>query len=249
MKNDLKLIISLLQNTRFKVTIIIITLLSFMAFGYITKEVTLINGIYDTFTWNFFIMVLLFLFIFNSYNILTELTRNYEFLIRIKNYKEFFSKMIKFIFVSNLIIYLIVIFLVLIISVLRTGMNTRVDIINYYNINNLTYLIFHLIRSFIILNMIVVLLMSIYKLVKEEVVVIISGLIPLSIVALTPLMKERVITKIYNIPLYYAEYFIKNNYGSFTFEIFISLLFIILLIIISKILIEITSKKGIDLEF
>lgn len=249
MKNDLKLIISLLQNTRFKVTIIIITLLSFMAFGYITKEVTLVNGIYDTFTWNFFIMVLLFLFIFNSYNILTELTRNYEFLIRIKNYKEFFSKMIKFIFVSNLIIYLIVIVLVLIISVLRTGMNTRIDLISYYNINNLTYLIFHLIRSFIILNMIVVLLMSIYKLVKEEVVVIISGLIPLSIVALTPLMKERAITKIYNIPIYYAEYFIKNNYGSFTFEIFISLLFIILLIIISKILIEITSKKGIDLEF
>lgn len=249
MKNDLKLIISLLQNTRFKVTIIIITLLSFMAFGYITKEVTLINGIYDTFTWNFFIMVLLFLFIFNSYNILTELTKNYEFLLRMKNYKEFFSKMTKFIFVSNLIIYLIVIALVLIIAILRTGMNTRVDLIKYYNISNLVYLIFHLIRSYIILNMIVVVLMSIYKLIKEEIVVIISGLIPLSIVALTPLMKEREITKIYNIPLYYGEYFIKNNYGSFTFEIFSSILFIILLIILSKILIEITSKKSIELEF
>ncbi len=249
MKNDFKLIISLLQNTRFKVTIIIMALLSFMAFGYITKEVTLINGIYDTFTWNFFIMVLLFLFLFNSYNILTELTRNYEFLIRIKNYKEFFSKIIKFIFVSNLIIYLIVIFLIVIISILRTGMNTRIDLIEYYNISNLVYLIFHLIRSFFILNMIVVVLMSLYKLTKEEIVVIIAGLIPLSIVALSPIMKERVITKIYNIPLYYGEYFIKNNYGSFTFEIFASLLFIILLIIISKILIEITSKKSIDLEF
>lgn len=248
MKNDFKLIISLLQNTRFKVTIIIITLLSFMAFGYITKELTLINGIYDTFTWNFFIMVLLFLFIFNSYNILTELTKNYEFLIRMKNYKEFFSKMTKFIFVSNLIIYLIVIALVLIIAILRTGMNTRVDLIKYYNISNLVYLIFHLIRSYIILNMIVVVLMSMYKLIKEEIVVAISGLIPLSIVALTPLMREREITKIYNIHLYYGEYFIKNNYGSFTFEIFSSILFVILLIILSKILIEITSKKSIELE-
>ena len=137
MKNDFKLIISLLQNTRFKVTTMIIILLFFMSLGNIINNMTMINGIYSTLSWNFFIMVLLFLFIFNTYNIYIELVKNYSFLIRIKNYKEFFCKIIKFIFISNLIIYLIVLFLVLVASILKTGMNTKIEILNNYNIFNL----------------------------------------------------------------------------------------------------------------
>ena len=247
MKNDFKLIISLLQNTRFKVTIIILALLSFMAFGSITNKMTIVDGIYNILTWNFFIMVLLFLFLFNAYNIITETSKNYSFLIRIKNYKEFISKIIKFIFISNLIIYLIVLFLLLIISVLRTGMNLQIDSYGIYNINNLVYLIFHIIRSYFILNMLVIILVSLYKLVKEEVVVILSGVLPISIVALTPFISEKKITSVFKLPLYYGEYFIKNNYETFIFEICMSLLFISVLALISKILIEVTSKRKIDL--
>lgn len=247
MKNDFKLIISLLQNTRFKVTIIILALLSFMAFGSITNKMTIVDGIYNILTWNFFIMVLLFLFLFNAYNIITETSKNYSFLIRIKNYKEFISKIIKFIFISNLIIYLIVLFLLLIISVLRTGMNFQIDSYGIYNIDNLVYLIFHIIRSYLILNMLVVILVSLYKLVKEEIVVILSGILPISIVALTPFISEKKITSVFKLPLYYGEYFIKNNYETFIFEICMSLLFISVLALISKILIEVTSKRKIDL--
>lgn len=247
MKNDFKLIISLLQNTRFKVTIVILALLSFMAFGSITNKMTIVDGIYNILTWNFFIMVLLFLFLFNAYNIITETSKNYSFLIRIKNYKEFISKIIKFIFISNLIIYLIVLFLLLIISVLRTGMNLQIDSYGIYNINNLVYLIFHIIRSYFILNMLVVILVSLYKLVKEEMVVILSGILPISIVALTPFISEKKITSVFKLPLYYGEYFIKNNYETFIFEICMSLLFISVLALISKILIEETSKRKIDL--
>lgn len=247
MKNDFKLIISLLQNTRFKVTIIILALLSFMAFGSITNKMTIVDGIYNILTWNFFIMVLLFLFLFNAYNIITKTSKNYSFLIRIKNYKEFISKIIKFIFISNLIIYLIVLFLLLIISVLRTGMNLQIDSYGIYNINNLVYLIFHIIRSYFILNMLAVILVSLYKLVKEEIVVILSGILPISIVALTPFISEKKITSVFKLPLYYGEYFIKNNYETFIFEICMSLLFISVLALISKILIEVTSKRKIDL--
>lgn len=247
MKNDFKLIISLLQNTRFKVTIIILALLSFMAFGSITNKMTIVDGIYNILTWNFFIMILLFLFLFNAYNIITETSKNYSFLIRIKNYKEFISKIIKFIFISNLIIYLIVLFLLLIISVLRTGMNLQIDSYGIYNIDNLVYLIFHIIRSYFILNMLVVILVSLYKLVKEEIVVILSGILPISIVALTPFISEKKITSVFKLPLYYGEYFIKNNYETFIFEICMSLLFISVLALISKILIEVTSKRKIYL--
>ena len=247
MKNDFKLIISLLQNTRFKVTIIILALLSFMAFGSITNKMTIVDGIYNILTWNFFIMVLLFLFLFNAYNIITETSKNYSFLIRIKNYKEFISKIIKFIFISNLIIYLILLFLLLIIAVLRTGMNLQIDSYGIYNIDNLVYLIFHIIRSYFILNMLVVILVSLYKLVKEEIVVILSGILPISIVALTPFISEKKITSVFKLPLYYGEYFIKNNYETFIFEICMSLLFISVLALISKILIEVTSKRKIDL--
>ena len=218
-----------------------------MAFGSITNKMTIVDGIYNILTWNFFIMILLFLFLFNAYNIITETSKNYSFLIRIKNYKEFISKIIKFIFISNLIIYLIVLFLLLIISVLRTGMNLQIDSYGIYNIDNLVYLIFHIIRSYFILNMLVVILVSLYKLVKEEIVVILSGILPISIVALTPFISEKKITSVFKLPLYYGEYFIKNNYETFIFEICMSLLFISVLALISKILIEVTSKRKIDL--
>ena len=67
--------------------------------------------------------------------------------------------------------------------------------------------------------MLVVILVSLYKLVKEEIVVILSGILPISIVALTPFISEKKITSVFKLPLYYGEYFIKNNYETFIFEI------------------------------
>ena len=126
-------------------------------------------------------------------------------------------------------------------------MNLQIDSYGIYNIDNLVYLIFHIIRSYFILNMLVVILVSLYKLVKEEIVVILSGILPISIVALTPFISEKKITSVFKLPLYYGEYFIKNNYETFIFEICMSLLFISVLALISKILIEVTSKRKIDL--
>lgn len=249
MKGDFKLIVSLLENTRFKVTIIMIVLLGFMAFGAITERMTFIEGIYNVMTWNYFIMVLLLLFMFNTYNIYTELTSNYSFMIRIKDYKEFFNKMIKFIFISNLIIYFIVLVIVMLCSILNTGMNMKIDNYYFYNISNSIYLIFHIIRSYFILNVIIILSISVYKLVREEMGILVVGIIPLSICILFPILKVKAVTSVFKLPLYYGEYFISNNYGTFLFEICMSILFISLIFSISKLFMSIVSKKNIDLEF
>ena len=50
--------------------------------------------------------------------------------------------------------------------------------------------------------MLVVILVSLYKLVKEEIVVILSGILPISIVALTPFISEKKITSVFKLPLY-----------------------------------------------
>lgn len=247
MKKDLRLIISLLQNIRFKITIMIMCLLTFMSLGTITNKMTMVEGIYNVMTWEYFIMILLFLFLFNTYNIYTEITKNYFFLIRVKNNKEFFNKISKFIFISNLIIYLIIIILVIISAVLKTGMNLEIDNYKIYNISNLLYLIFHIIRSYFILNMINIILISIYKLIKEELTLLIAGILPLSIVITSPFIIPKRINTVFKLPLYYGEYFIQNNYGSFTFEICMSILFISILLLITKTLIEISSKRKVDI--
>ena len=249
MKNDFKLIISLLQNTRFKVTIIVLVLLGFMSFGYISPKMTFISGVYSVMTWDYFIMILLLLLLFNTYNIYTELTKNYSFLIRMKDYKEFFNKVIKFIFISNLIIYLIVLIVIVLSSIINTGMNMKTDNYSFYNISNSIYLIFHLIRSYFILNVLVVFCVSIYKLIKEEIGMVITILIPISLPILNPLLIEKKIDSIIKIPLFYGEYFISNNYNTFGFEILISILFIVILFIISKLFMSIVSKKNVDLQF
>lgn len=249
MKNDFKLIISLLQNTRFKITIIVLVLLGFMSFGYVSHKMTFISGIYNVMTWDYFIMIVLLLFLFNTYNIYTELTKNYSFLIRMKDYKEFFNKIIKFIFISNLIIYFLVLVIIVFSSIINTGMNMKIDNYLFYDISNSIYLVFHLIRSYFILNVLVIFCVSIYKLIKEEIGMIITILIPISLPMLYPLLIEKEISSIFKMPLFYGEYFISNNYNTFGFEILISILFIIILFIISKLFMNIVSKKNVDLQF
>lgn len=248
MKNDFKLIVSLIQNTRFKVTIIMITLLGFMAYGGTSTKFSFINGIYNIFIWNYFIMVLLFLFMFNTYNIYTELTHNYSFMIRIKDYKEFFKKMIKFIFISNLIIYFIVLVIVILCVLIKTGNNMKIDNYYFYNISNLLYLIFHIIRSYFILNVVVIFALSTYKLFNEEVGVLIAGVLPLSLAFFNSFISDIEITNVFKLPLYYGMYFMSNNYGSFIFEICMSILFICLVLTVSNIFINIIFNKKSDCE-
>ena len=66
---------------------------------------------------------------------------------------------------------------------------------------------------------------------------------------LFPILKVKDITSVFMLPLYYGEYFISNNYGTFPFEICMSILFISLIFSISKLFMFIVSKKNIDLEF
>ena len=93
MKNDFKLIVSLLQNTRFKVTVLILVILSFMAYSCVLPKFDVIEGIYHVMSWDYFIMVLLFLFVFNTYNIYTELIRNYSFMISLHSNR--FSRIVR----------------------------------------------------------------------------------------------------------------------------------------------------------
>lgn len=248
MKNDFKLIVSLLQNTRFKVTILIIVVLSFMAYSSILPKFDVIEGIYQIMTWDYFIMILLFLFVFNTYNIYTELIRNYSFMIRIGNYKEFYKKMIKFTLVSNLILFLIVMFIVAFISTVKTGINFKIYDFNDYKVSNLIYIIFFCIRSYLILNILVIIMISIYRLLKEVLLALVGGFILVSIPALSRVVVSSKITSVFNLPLYYGKYFIYNNYGTFIFEVCMSLLYISLLSCVVCFLINLVSNKKNDLE-
>lgn len=100
MKNDFKLIVSLLQNTRFKVSILILLILSFMAYSCILPKFDVIEGIYHVMSWDYFIMILLFLFVFNTYNIYTELIRNYSFMIRVGADKSLSISNVRILFIS-----------------------------------------------------------------------------------------------------------------------------------------------------
>lgn len=248
MKNDFKLVVSLLQNIRFKVTILILIILLAMAFSSISSQYDIIKGIYHIMTWDYFIMILLFLFIFNTYNIYTELIRNYSFLIRVGNYKEFYKKMIKFTLISNLILYLIVIFLVVFSSIIKTSVDYKIYNFNDYNISNLVYIIFYLIRSYLILNILVIIMIGLYRLLKDVLLIIIDGFILISIPALSNIIGSSKITSVFNLPLYYGKYFIYNNYSTFIFEVAMSILYISIMSGVAYLIINIVSNKKSDLD-
>lgn len=248
MKNDFKLVVSLLQNIRFKVTILILIILLAMAFSSISSQHDIIKGIYHIMTWDYFIMILLFLFIFNTYNIYTELIRNYSFLIRVGNYKEFYKKMIKFTLISNLILYLIVIFLVVFSSIIKTSVDYKIYNFNDYNISNLVYIIFYLIRSYLILNILVIIMIGLYRLLKDVLLIIIDGFILISIPALSNIIESSKITSVFNLPLYYGKYFIYNNYSTFIFEASMSILYISIMSGVAYLIINIVSNKKSDLD-
>ena len=69
-----------------------------------------------------------------------------------------------------------------------------------------------------------------------------------SIPALSNTITSSKITSVFNLPLYYGKYFIYNNYGTFIFEVCMSILYICLFSSVASLLINLVSNKKNDLE-
>ena len=91
-------------------------------------------------------------------------------------------------------------------------------------------------------------MISIYRLLKEVLLALVGGFILVSIPALSRVVVSSKITSVFNLPLYYGKYFIYNNYGTFIFEVCMSLLYISLLSCVVCFLINLVSNKKNDLE-
>ena len=97
-------------------------------------------------------------------------------------------------------------FIVVFLSIIKTGVNYKIYSFNDYKVSNLAYIIFFSIRSYLILNMLVIIMVSIYRLLNEILVILTNGFILVSIPALSNTITSSKITSVFNLPLYYGKY-------------------------------------------
>lgn len=174
-------------------------------------------------------IIFVFCFIFFTTNKILNIFKENEFILlrypkKIDYYKLCISNSLK----SSALYYLIYI-LVNVIFVFLVSKNIGMTIYPFYNISSSLYLLFYLIRKFIIIYLISLISVFIIQFFNNKIKYIVP-LIFASILFLSPTFYDFKIDSILKFQFNFASYFNYYEYSNFIFEIFMSSLYVMLLV-------------------
>lgn len=201
-----------------------------------------IRSIYYIFSNVFYITILFSVLVINTINIIIIFERNLFYIIRFNNKKEYYKILIKNIFYSNLLLYILNLFLLFMMSNFVFGTTFSITIWKNYEVSNIIYIVYYFARCLIILEIVMILLFLIKKYVGK------IGTLIFSLVSLLPLLYNdgKSVNSLLNIPLFPISYIKGFECKNFNFEFFSSTIYILILISITIIIfnIIINRKKG-----
>jgi hypothetical protein len=235
-----------MRNNKLKINFFFICILTIFAASVINNtSISIWSGLIQTMSWGWYCALFLLLIMFNSFNIFSELEKNYSILIRYENIGEFYRKSFKTILYIDIIIFIITVLFNLLAIYFNVSGNMGFDDFLFYNIKDITYLVFYSFRFFIICYIISIISILIYKLLGKTYSVL---FIALSSMLLTGgVSNTSPITSVFDLRLYHGFYFSIIKYSGFIFEICMSLLYISILLVVCNILYSliIKYKKGV----
>ena len=187
-----------------------------------------------------------FIVIYNAINIFKNLNNNYEILCRFKNLKEYYNSIVKAVLKSNLQIIIKYIVIIAIASALGCVYNFTIPTIDFYNIPFLLYLAYYLIKFIIIMSLIGIIVIPVYSMLKNTGTVILLLLVVMSSL-INPYYEGFVIDNISKFPINFISYLSMEQYSLFLMDVIAFLLYISVITLIIRILIEIIMKKRKDI--
>lgn len=201
-----------------------------------------IDSNFITFTFPIFNILMLFILMLNTFNILSSF--DYEFssyVIRLSNKKKYIKELLSNILLFN-VLHLFIFFLLYFSMMIFLKYNfIFIHKFYFYDISNLTYLIFYLIRYVIFCLVICLIEGLIYIKFKMKGFVITNVIFVLGLLLNT--FKDYVTS---NFLIFPWSYFNIINYGTFSLEISFSILYLLVLEVLLYILYKILFIKHIN---
>lgn len=196
------------------------------------SKVGVVDGMLICFSFCWFNVAIVLLMIFNTLNVLSIFNSEFDFfIIRLKNKKNVLKQTIKYTFLINTILFAMI--LLILVSMLLIAKFGNIYIRNgKYSLLNVTYLVFYIIRFFLMIISITIMNALLYNKVKSK--IIIFDIIFISGLFVSSLYVPDKKLSWYNIIPY--NFFNNSIYKSFSTELISS---IILIFIISILIFEI----------
>lgn len=246
MKNALKYQFSffnyLVSTQRFKLTFIlsvITTIFGVTSLGFETQY-----GYFDGFLMvlsNPFYMMALYMILFiNTVHTVTMFDKNENYIIRCENIKKYIKQMIHKVLFNNTILYIILLLLLMI------GLNFfcfgrfHIYVIEEYQIYNIIYLVFFLLRIYVIFLLMAALNVLLLKVLNDKGVILLNILFAIGIVVIPT--SGDVITSITKMPFFIGNFLTPHLFHSFLFEILCSLLILFIYSTIVSFLYQFVKK-------
>jgi len=217
-----------------KVVIILLILLANNIYGVVGIDIGsyYIDRFQMFLTSPYYLIILLLSILISVFNTLNQFEKNYFFIIRCSGKKEYLNILIKKVCKNVAIIFVMNTIIAMVMMNFAWKGSFGVRIHEWYNITNLQYLIFYFIRMFAIIEVLSVLFVLTIKIFGKRMAWMISVVIILLI--LFPFRTDIAIESLFSMPLLYTKYLDVYYYDSFALELFCSILFLILSLVILK---------------
>lgn len=228
-----------LTTQKFKLNfIILIIMTAFAVFG-ICFDLNYIEGFLAILSSQYYIILIIMIILVNTLNVLEIFEKNQNVIIRYKNKLEYMKELIRNVLFSNFMI-IILNFILLLIGMNLFIPNSQIELINGYQITNLTYLIYTITKFVMLLEIISIINIIIIKLFDSKLSLVINIIF---FVSMFTVHVPESINSLLNMRLVISDYFMSIRYISFPLEISIFALYISITIALLALGTNIVSKK------
>lgn len=223
---------------QFKITFLMILIANAYGIFGLALRTSYYDGFFAIMTNKYYIVLLFIIFLLNSVNTNSMVEENYSYILRLESKSKYIIELLKSVAFNNMIIFLIII------MTLLTGLNIfnpQGNSIYYHNdINIWIYIIFYILRVFVILQIISSISVLFLKIFGLRFVIIINVLFYASLIA--NFSRGDTITSVFNMSLMVGDYFSLSRYTSFTLELWLSILFTMFLLSVLLVLLQIAKN-------
>lgn len=242
----MKVLISNFRNyintENFKLIVGIMFIVSLYMVAYINIEYSYINSVLAVFSDMMSLIILLALFLINTINTIKFFDSNKSYIIRCGSKRKYLKQLTKSVLINNTFVYMLEIIMLVILLIFFNRNGIIIDKIGGYSISNLTYTVFYLIRTFILVQCISLVGACLYKAGHKIILWILTASLIIAFMN-TPYRDGYVIEDFETAFISPTEYLHVQQYKDFGFELEISFFYILGWLVITYIVYLITAKR------
>lgn len=231
----------------------IFSIICLIVFGYffssVSEDTTYYESIVFGFTYhNFIIVCFLPMVIFSNILLLELFDNNNVYIIRFKNKKIYLKEILKNIFISNSLLFFVLLLIIFTFLNLFTPTNFTIKYIESFDCINIYYSIFIIVKCYILMMIFSFIFTFAFKLTSKGISLILMMIMSASIYVFEFIAGN--VNYIYEMPLYFMQYFTESVvYDSFYLKLYSFIILIgiytLLIFLLYKLTINKMKKVGV----